>query len=144
MTTIGMIKYNPLAELAVPATGQAHDEQAREFCRQAAALFEAGDLTGAANTVGKALQLNNQIKWVFYITSVCLARLGRFDDALQFLEVELQTANPHRRAAKLRDDIIQLQQRDTTQAAGHPLHNTTPFKGHDPTIQPNVLESWLN
>jgi len=105
-------------------------------------LFEAGDLTGAANTVGKALQLNNQIKWAFYAMSVCLARLGRFDDALRFLEVELQTANPHRRAAKLRNDIIQLQQRGTTKLQITLFTMPKPFTGHIATIQRNALKSW--
>jgi len=42
MTNTGIITYNPLAELVVPTTDQAHDEQARELCRQGGRIVRGG------------------------------------------------------------------------------------------------------
>lgn len=157
MTISGSINYNPVADFQVPLAGSPTGAEAMRLCREASAFFERGLLRECVESFSGALRIEPRCRGAYYALAVCFAKAGQPDDALRFLESELELPVPHPRAAVMRGDLLQLQLRDrpaaepqppSSEQAGSPSPFTLftmpkPFTGMIGIIQRNAIRSWL-
>jgi hypothetical protein len=147
MLNTGVIRYNPIRDVLGASTSAILSTPMRELLEQGASAYQTGALDVAADRLSQAIRLNGELQGGYLALAICRARVGKYHDALRFLEAELRGTNPHPRAPQLKSDILTWLGGDGhKENAGIPITLFTipkPFKGLIGTIQRNALKSWL-
>lgn len=154
--TAGCFSFHPLADAALLGAGSFTIDGptllALSLKEKALDLYGRGLVAEALACLGRACDYRHQVGGFRYAQAVCLARLGRFAEALACLEEELCSPFPHGRTLKLGNDI-----RDWLRAEKlAPVTEITPtvasvltifacpkaFQGHAAVLQKNAIASW--
>lgn len=150
----GNIKYNPVDNLLEKRNVHVQDDHGVfELCNQGAELYAADNRMDLAMACfQRASDINHLMTGVFYAQGVILARLGKFEEALQVLEKETANLSPHSNAQDLLEDVYRCVKNrqgsknlDVNSERVEPITIFTipkSFKGHIDVIQRNAIKSW--
>jgi len=147
----GEAYHNPLSH--VISEPQVNPEILK-VCLQGADLYKANNIKSTIDCFKRALDMDHSIGGPRYALGVCLARMGRLEDAASLLSKEIELPSRHPLALILLGDIKTMLKKEVTafkdNGSGRSyLQGVTfftvpkPFIGHADIIQRNAIRSWL-
>lgn len=148
----GKVRYNAVGNFKASGESTGKTQQALELCRQGAKVFKSDRYAETISYFEQALRLHPAISGAYYAQAVCLAQMGKFENAAGMLEKEIGIPYPHPKARALLDDIqdrIRIQQ-EPQPSIKQKIHDNTitifacpkPFKRSFDIIQRNAIKSW--
>ena len=149
----GNIRYNPVENLYTEReVYNQGGQQALALCKQGAELYAKGRTDLALRCFQHVSDLSTSISGAYYAQGVILARIGKFEEALQVLEKEADNHSHHTHAQILLNDInawIDKEKRSRrVRISPKGIEPITifampkGFRGHTGIIQRNAIKSW--
>ncbi|MDI6853136.1 MAG: glycosyltransferase [Deltaproteobacteria bacterium] len=151
------ISYHPLADVAVMTSGtlafDAPTIAALNLHQEAVKAYGLGSVPDALAFLAQAATLPHRLSGLRYGQAVCLARLGRFEEATASLEEELRLPFPHEYSLRLLSDLRDRLSEAESVGPFKTAHNShspgltifacpKAFAGHTAIIQRNAILSW--